>query len=370
MKTEPLNPLVERSRETPISAVDLFCGAGGLTYGLTQAGIRVETGIDIDEQVEHAFRRNNLGTDFLCWDVSRKKYPSIAKLFRPGKTRLLAGCAPCKPFSKLTNGAEQHSDWDLLDNFGRFVRGILPELVTMENVPELAERGVEVFHRFVRTLTYCGYSTDWQIVRCEEYGIPQLRRRLVLVASRIGEIRVPTGHCKSPSMWRTVRHAIGELRPLTSGERDPDDPLHVAVQSTPVNMQRIRATPHDGGTWKDWPEDLRLPCHRRSSGRSYSSVYGRMWWGKPAPTMTTLCTGLGNGRFGHPEQDRAITLREAALLQSFPSSYEFWPRQERLNRKAVGRMIGNAVPPRLGKALGQALLFHVEAVEAARRAAA
>ncbi|HEX9730411.1 MAG TPA: DNA cytosine methyltransferase [Thermoanaerobaculia bacterium] len=348
------------AQDRDISAVDLFCGAGGLTHGLIQAGIRVEAGIDIDEQAAHAFRTNNLGVDFLCWDVARKNYQSIAKLFRPDAIRLLAGCAPCQPFSKLTNGADAHEAWNLLDNFGRFVRRILPELVTMENVPELAERGDDVFQRFLGGLRSCGYWTDWTIVRCEEYGISQSRRRLVLVASRLGEIHVPKGTCRSPSRWRTVRQTIARLSPLAAGEEDSSDPLHVAVRLSPVNLKRIRATPHDGGTWKHWPKHLLLPCHKRSTGRSYSSIYGRMWWDKPGPTMTTLCTGLGNGRFGHPEQDRAITLREAALLQSFPPDYEFWPRDQKLNRRAVGRMIGNAVPPRLARALGEALMSHVQ----------
>lgn len=361
MRQATRDQLLNMVQDGPVSAVELFCGAGGLTHGLIQAGIRVEAGIDIDEQAAHAFGTNNPGVDFLCWDVARKNYPSIAKLFRPGAIRLLAGCAPCQPFSKLTNGAEAHEAWDLLDNFGRFVRGILPELVTMENVPELAKRGDEVFRRFLGTLRSCGYWTEWKIVRCEDYGIPQSRRRLVLLASRIGEIHVPDGRYRSPSRRRTVRQAIGGLPPLASGQEDPDDPLHVAVRLTPLNLRRIRATPRNGGTWKHWPKDLLLPCHRRSTGKSYSSIYGRMWWDRPGPTMTTLCTGLGNGRFGHPEQDRAITLREAALLQSFPPAYEFWSREQKLNREAVGRMIGNAVPPKLATALGQALLSHIRA---------
>jgi len=354
------------AHDCAISAVDLFCGVGGLTHGLIRAGIAVEAGIDIDEQAAHGFRANNPGVAFLSWDLARKNYQSIAKLFRPRAIRLLAGCAPCQPFSKLTNGAETHEAWDLLDNFGRFVRGILPELVTMENVPELAGRGDDVFRRFLSTLRSCGYWTNWQVVRCEDYGVPQSRRRLVLLASRLGEIHVPKGKSRSQSCWRTVRDAIGGLPQLASGEGDPEDPLHVAVRLTPVNLQRIHATPHDGGTWKHWPEELLLPCHRRNTGKSYRSIYGRMWWDKPGPTMTTLCTGLGNGRFGHPEQDRAITLREAALLQGFPPAYEFWPHTRKLNRRAVGRMIGNAVPPPLAKALGKALLSHVECMARAK----
>lgn len=344
---------------SPISAVDLFCGAGGLTHGLLQAGIDVEAGIDIDGQAEHAFVRNNPGAEFLCWDVARKNYPSVERLFQPDKFRLLAGCAPCQPFSRLTNGKGEHQAWNLLDNFGRLVAGILPELVTMENVPELADRGCEVFGRFLRTLEREGYFVDWKLVRCVEFGVPQARQRLVLLASRLGPITVPDGPYRYPSQWRTVRETIGDLLPLASGEEDPNDPLHVASRLSPMNLKRIRATRHDGGTRRDWPDNLVLDCHRKESGKSYGSIYARMWWDRPSPTMTTLCMGIGNGRFGHPEQDRAITLREAALFQTFPRDYEFWPREQKLNRQAVERMIGNAVPPKLARALGRALLRHV-----------
>lgn len=352
---------------SPISAVDLFCGAGGLTHGLLRAGIRVEAGIDIDPAAAHAYGTNNAGASFLEWDVAKKKSPSIAKLFSRGKYRLLAGCAPCQPFSKLTNGIERHRSWDLLDNFGRLVEGTLPELVTMENVPELAQRGRNVFKSFLRTLKRKGYCVDWKIVNCSDYGAPQSRKRLVLLGSRLGPIKVPKGRCSRPGAWRTVRQAIGHLPPVASGERHPDDPIHAAACLSPLNLRRIRATAFDGGTKDDWPDELVLDCHKRETGSKYHSIYGRMWWDKPAPTMTTLCNGIGNGRFGHPEQDRAITLREAALLQSFPSHYEFWPLERKLNTKAVARMIGNAVPPELARALGRALLEHVRHADRRKR---
>jgi DNA (cytosine-5)-methyltransferase 1 len=146
---------------------------------------------------------------------------------------------------------------------------------------------------------------------------------------------------------------------VEAGAQHANDRLHAAALLSPLNMKRIRATPHDGGTKDDWPRNLVLDCHRRETGSKYYSIYGRMWWDRPAPTMTTLCNGIGNGRFGHPEQDRAITLREAALLQTFPRHYEFWPPEAKLNSKAIARMIGNAVPPALARALGVALLEHV-----------
>lgn len=354
-----LKRLEENSISSPVSAVDLFCGAGGLTYGLLQAGIKVEAGIDLDAQVEHAYVSNNPNANFFCWDVSKKNSQSIARLFQPGKIRLLAGCAPCQPFSKLTQGVPKHRAWNLLDHFKRYIKGLTPELVTMENVPELAGRGREVLDRFLKTLDNLGYSVDWRIVNCPEFGIPQSRKRLVLLASRLGEVAVPDGYYSRPSQWKTVRKTIGDLPSLESGEEDPVDTLHVAALLSDMNLRRIRATSHDGGTRRSWPKELVLDCHQRKSGKTYLSIYGRMWWDKPAPTMTTLCTGLGNGRFGHPEQDRSLTLREAALFQSFPRRYEFWPSDEKLNRRAVGRMIGNAVPPKLGKAIGRAVIEHI-----------
>ena len=349
---------------SPVSAVDLFCGAGGLTHGLLRAGIRVEAGVDLDGSAEHAYTTNNDGAKFLKWDVSRVKTQSVAKLFADGKYRLLAGCAPCQPFSKLTNGRTRHRSWDLLDNFARLVKGVVPELVTMENVPELAARGSEVFEHFVATLRRLGYWVDWRVVNCLDYGAPQSRKRLVLLASRLGEIAVPEGTRSSPERWKTVRQAIGQLPALASGAAHPRDALHAASLLSPLNLKRVRATPHNGGTKEDWPRKLLLDCHKRATGARYHSIYGRMWWDKPAPTMTTLCNGIGNGRFGHPEQDRAITLREAALLQTFPRDYEFWPRDKKLPSKAVARMIGNAVPPELARAVGKAILAHVAGYEA------
>jgi DNA (cytosine-5)-methyltransferase 1 len=350
---------------SPISAVDLFCGAGGLTHGLLCAGIRVVAGVDVDRGAAHAYETNNAGAHFLQWDLRHKDYPSIARLFADGEHRLLAGCAPCQPFSKLTNGIERHHSWGLLNNFARFVEGVTPELVMMENVAELARRGRNVFDRFVRCLERNKYSVDWKIVNCADYGVPQSRKRLILVASRLGDIKVPDGRYSPPSKWKTVRRAIGDLPPIDAGAQHCNDPLHTAARLSPTNMKRIRSTPHDGGTKDNWPNDLVLDCHRRESGSRYHSIYGRMWWDKPAPTLTTLCNGIGNGRFGHPEQDRAITLREAALLQTFPLDYEFWPRETKLNSKTIARMIGNAVPPELGRALGEALLDHVRDVDRA-----
>lgn len=351
--------------KSPISAVDLFCGCGGMTHGLMQAGISVNAGIDSDAKVEYAYTYNNPGATFLRWDVTDTSSRRIAELFTPGKYRLLVGCAPCQPFSSLTYGIDNHHARDLLDYFGGFVADIRPELVAMENVPGLAKRGRPVFDRFVTALKRSSYHIDWRVVRCCEYGVPQLRKRLILLASRLGEIKVPDGRYRHPSQWGTVRQTIGSLRPLQAGEQDPCDPMHVTPQLSPLNLDRIRATRHDGGSRKDWPERLVFQCHRRlsQSGGGYQNVGGRMWWDRPAPTITTSCLRINSGRYGHPEQDRSISFREAALLQSFPHSYQFWPLNQRLNRGAVSRMIGNAVPPKLAREIGQAIMKHVAGLD-------
>lgn len=344
---------------SPITAVDLFCGAGGLTHGLMKAGIAVEAGIDVDPQCRFVYERNNPSVTFIERDVAEVDAQTVQACYRPKAIRLLAGCAPCQPFSKLTNGIQKHRSWNLLDRFALLVEQLRPELVTMENVPELTKRGQVVFEHFCEVLRRADYYVAHEIVNCCDYRVPQARHRLVLLASQLGPLPIPKGKARFPSQRKTVRKAIGKLPPLESGGQDPDDSLHVASLLSDLNLRRIRATPHDGGCRSEWPEELVLDCHRRKSGERYHSIYGRMWWDRPAPTMTTLCNGIGNGRFGHPEQDRAISLREAAILQSFPKWYEFWPEKQILNRKAVGRMIGNAVPPALAKALGEAILDHV-----------
>lgn len=353
----PRNAGLRRTElQTDIVGVDLFCGAGGLTSGLMESGIPIVAGIDLDHRCKYAYEHNNPGARFIASDVSSIRGSDLEALYPEGSVRLLAGCAPCQPFSKLTNGKGKHKSWNMLDHFGRLIDELSPELVTMENVPEVADRGKDVLKSFFEVLERNGFAIDSKVVDCDEYGVPQRRRRFVLLASRVGAIRIPKGFYSGSVKRKTVKDAIGWLPYLTSGETHWSDPLHCASDLSPLNQKRIEATPLNGGTWRDWPEELRLECHKKDSGRSFGSVYGRMKWDEPGPTMTTLCTGLGNGRFGHPEQDRAISLREAALIQSFPKRYRFAPPGEQVNRSAVSRMIGNAVPPRLAFSLGKALI--------------
>ncbi|WP_426977002.1 DNA cytosine methyltransferase [Acinetobacter johnsonii] len=330
-----------------IEAVDLFCGVGGLTAGLIQSGIKVKAGYDIAEECRFAYEFNNKAS-FVNKDVAEVSAAEILSWYSKNTIKLLAGCAPCQPFSTYNQGKDTSTDkkWPLLYHFSRLIRDVEPELVTMENVPDVIKH--KVYQDFVDELESLGYEISAQEVACVNYGIPQTRRRHVLIASKIGKVNlIPSTH-DAPV---TVREVIANLEILSAGQMSSLDPLHTSSNLSEINMKRIKAS-SPGGTWRDWPEHLRADCHKKESGRSYPSVYGRMEWDKPAPTMTTLCYGFGNGRFGHPEQDRAISLREAALFQTFPPDYVFAETPKKINFKSIGRMIGNAVPVRLGEIIG------------------
>lgn len=235
------------------------------------------------------------------------------------------------------------------------MRETKPDFVTMENVPRLRDQ--LVFLDFVASLEGEGFEVSHSVVKCSEYGVPQQRQRLVLIASRHGRIKLVTpNHSKNTT---SVRKAIGELPPLIAGEVCATDPLHQASELSDLNLKRIRAS-KPGGTWRDWPSELVANCHGKDSGSGYSSVYGRMEWDEPSPTMTTQFYGFGNGRFGHPEQDRAISLREGAILQSFAKKYMFVEPGKPIHTKTIGRLIGNAVPVKLGEAIGKSFVRHLD----------
>jgi DNA (cytosine-5)-methyltransferase 1 len=339
-----------------IEAIDLYCGAGGLTCGLQRADIKVLAGIDTDNQCKFAFESNNNST-FIKKDVTDVRGAELKKLFSTGSIKLLAGCAPCQPFSTYRKSADAtaHAKWGLLSEFERLVLELEPDIVTMENVPQLSQH--QPFKDFLATLQEMKYETTWKVVNCADYGVPQHRKRLVLLASRLGAIDLPG---KTSGSWVTVREAIGELPHIKAGVPDATDALHRSATLTPLNLKRIKASTA-GGSWSEWPKELVAKCHTKKNGKTFRSVYGRMAWDEPAPTMTTLCFGFGNGRFGHPKQDRAISLREAAIFQSFPKDYRFIEDETEISFKGVGRMIGNAVPPGLGAAIGRAVLAHVSA---------
>lgn len=349
-----------------IACIDLFCGAGGLTHGLIRAGVSVVAGIDVDTACRHPFEANN-GARFLTQDINSVKPSDLKQLYGDAKIRILAGCAPCQPFSTYSQRYDTITSerWPLLYQFARLIKSVRPEIVTMENVP-LVERHA-VFDDFIATLQRLGYSVWMNVVDCTRYGLPQTRRRMVILASLIGPIDLISPTYEKP---RSVKDAIGALPAIHAGGSHDADVFHVSSRLSNLNLERIRAS-RPGGTWRDWPLRLVAQCHRRETGRTYPGVYGRMTWDDPSPTITTQFYGFGNGRFGHPDQDRAISLREGAILQGFPEDYAFLPADGAIQFKTLGRMIGNAVPVALGEAIGHSILAHLKVgAQAERKGAA
>ena len=351
----------KRNRYTEIDVVDLFCGIGGLSYGMKTVGFHIKGGFDIDPTCKFAYEYNN-GASFFFKDIKEVKRKDIRPLYSDGAVRILAGCAPCQPFSTYANKNKNKdpSKYDLLYEFGRLVETVRPDIVTMENVPSIrAFKLKNVLNDFINLLEDEKYHVSVKIVFCPQYGIPQTRKRLVLLASKFGEIDLLPPTITDPNDYVTVRGTIGDLEPLAAGEVSKTDPLHRAASLSPLNLRRIQAT-KEGGSWRDWPDELKLRCHKSSTGKSFGSVYGRMKWDEPSPTMTTECTGIGNGRFGHPEQDRAISAREAALLQTFPMNYKFFEDERKVSLTKASRYIGNAVPPKLGEIIGKSIVNHLD----------
>jgi DNA (cytosine-5)-methyltransferase 1 len=346
-----------------IKVIDLFCGVGGLSHGFVQEGLEVVAGFDIDETCRYPFEVNN-NAAFIAKDIREVTSDEINRFFGDASIKVLVGCAPCQPFSTYSFKSpdkaknEKIAKWSLLNEFSRIIEDVKPHIVSMENVPGLAKFGLSgVFKDFIKVLEKNQYEVDFKVVYCPAYGVPQQRKRLVLLASRLGKIAIiPDTH--TIANYPTVAQTIGKLEPIGSGEVSSSDPIHRAAKLSDLNIKRIQQS-KPGGTWRDWDEDLLLDCHKRETGKTYRSVYGRMNWDAPAPTMTTFCTGIGNGRFGHPIQDRAISLREAALLQTFPQGYKFVQEGSTVNSKRLSTHIGNAVPVNLGRAIAKSIKFHL-----------
>lgn len=339
-------------------AIDLFCGIGGLTYGIQQTGINVVAGVDIDSTCQYAYEKNN-NAIFINKGIEEIKKEELQVYYPKSCIKILMGCAPCQPFStyslRYTKEGPKDEKWKLLYFFRDLAKEIQPEIISMENVPQLVKNNV--FVDFVEGLKNEGYHVSWKVVNCAGYGVPQNRNRLVLLASKLGEINLIPPLYKEKD-YITVKEAIGNLPKIADGEIYKKDTLHRASKLSKINKKRIRCSV-PGGTWKDWDESLQLSCHKKNTGKGYRSVYGRMEWDKPSPTITTQFYGYGNGRFGHPEQDRAISMREGAILQSFPPNYKFIDIGHPLSNHQIGVHIGNAVPVKLGEAIGNSILIHL-----------
>lgn len=342
----------------PAQVVDLFCGIGGLTCGLIQSGMDVVGGFDNDPTCRFSYEHNN-HVPYYMRNIREVGALEVNELYAENAVKVLVGCAPCQPFSqmrfKMRQANVKDDKYDLLLEFGRLIDEIHPAVISMENVPQIKE--TDVYRQFITILERNGYHYDAQVVYCPNYGIPQTRRRFVLVGSQLGQIElIPPTH--NPQDVH-VRDYIADLPALEAGQINPDDPLHRSSALSQINLQRIRAS-IPGGTWHDWPEELRCACHKKESGTTYASVYGRMTWEQIGPTITTQFYNYGTGRFGHPEQDRALSLREGAILQTFPRNYDFVDPEKDFVLRDISRHIGNAVPVRLGEVIGLTIRGHLQ----------
>lgn len=346
------------SDQNKIAVIDLFCGIGGLSQGFVLEGFDVIAGYDNDPSCKFAFEHNN-SSIFFDRDVTTLQGTELNQLFG-NRTKVLVGCAPCQPFSSYSFKLKDKDPkkLNMLYTFSRLIEETNPTIISMENVPQLVDNKANIFKDFHYKLLELGYHIHYETVYCPDYGIPQTRKRLVLLASKLGPIKL-IEKTNTPDNYVTVRNTIAHLPAVNAGEYDPNDPLHRARALNEINLKRIKHT-KEGGSWRDWPKELLLECYKKKSGNSYGSVYGRMKWDSPSPTMTTHCTGLGNGRFGHPEQDRAITLREASLLQTFPKNYKFYETMNSYNPSIICRQIGNAVPPKLGQVIARSIKEHLK----------
>lgn len=285
----------------PAEIIDLFCGIGGLTRGLMDSGLNVIAGFDIDPTCQYTYEHNN-NVPYHMQNIREIHAADLNELYTEDAIRILVGCAPCQPFSqmrfKLGEANEHDEKYNLLLEYGRLIEELHPTIISMENVPQIKK--TEIYMQFIQMLQDNGYYFSEKVVYCPDYGIPQSRRRFVLIGSLLGTIELiaPTHHREDVS----VRNFIDHLPHIEAGGVDPNDALHRSASLSEINLRRIRAS-RPGGTWRDWPEELRCPCHRKSSGKTYSSVYGRMSWDRIGPTITTQFYSFGTGRYGHPEQD-------------------------------------------------------------------
>lgn len=340
-----------------LRAVDFFCGGGGMTCGLRMAGIDVLGGVDIAADCRETYEFNNPPARFVEQDASDLDMETLSDIFdihRDDSHLIFVGCSPCQYWSKIrTDRGKSEKSAFLLKEFQRFIDSFLPGFVVLENVPGLRSNPQSYLPHFRDFLRHSGYSFADDVIDTSRYGVPQHRHRYLLVASRTcASVTLPEGDAATVSVRQVIGETNGFPR-IAAGHADDTNFMHTSADLSALNLRRIRATPHDGGdrfSWKDDPE-LQIDAYK---GRDdiFRDVYGRIRWDAPAPTITTRFNSLSNGRFGHPEEDRALSLREGACLQTFPKSYRFFGP----SRNSVARQIGNAVPPLLARHIGTHLM--------------
>lgn len=338
--------------------VDLFSGSGGASLGFRDEGFKPVLGLDIDEDSAMTYFYN-FRSEVIIGDAREYHASDIRR--KVGDVDVLIGCPPCQGFTRLRRKESQDPRNDLVIHFGNLAAGLKPKILVFENVPGILKgKNLEYFQKFLRTITKVGYGYRMGILNAADYGVPQRRKRIILLASRdleiLKKLKLPerthshprdSKHTGLPP-WKTVRDVIADLLALEAGEAELSDSLHVARKHTKRVLDIIKSLPKDGGSRKDIPPELVLACHRKNPG--FNDVYGRMTWNEPAPTLTSGCSNPSKGRFIHPEQDRGITLREAARIQTFPDGHVFFG-----NKTSIEYQIGNALPPLFSKKIAESV---------------
>lgn len=345
------------------AVLDLFCGVGGSALGFVRAGFRIVGAADIDPDACTTYAAL-IGVKPLCIDLSSLAPREAAQIWnlRPFEVDVLLGCPPCQGFTRMRNAEGRKDPRNrLVLTFLDYLEYFRPRFLVFENVPGLirTSHGLLYYRALYQGLERLGYRIRSEEVDAADYGVPQHRRRILVVGALHESPPFPKpthGHPESPEVrsglrrpWVTVREAIGHLRPLKAGESDPEDPMHRAPRMRGRVAAFIARVPKDGGSRTDVPREYWLPCHLKHDG--HKDVYGRLAWDRPSVVITSGCCNVSKGRFAHPEQDRAITPREAALLQGFPSDVQFAG-----NFESIRRQIGNAVPPPLAEAVARAIM--------------
>ncbi len=336
-----------------IKAIDFFCGAGGLTRGLLDAGISVAGGVDNDARLRETYSRNNAPSVFINEDIRNVEIDELRNELGivPSDAVLYAACTPCQPFSTLNAMKGEDARKSLLMDFARIVAERPPDFIIVENVPGLNNaRGREIYQQFVETLENEKFAVSADMLDAKRFGAPQTRKRFILVASRHGQPTLPEPD--GVGSVKTVESAIAKYPAIADGEKSDEYPNHEAKKLQPHHKKIVMAVPKDGGSRSDVADkSILLKCHQRNP-KAHKDVFGRMAWNKPSPTLTCRCADVYCGRFIHPEQHRGISLREAAALQTFPDRYEFFGK----SFLEKSRQIGNAVPVEVGRRLGESII--------------
>ncbi len=344
-----------------IKAVDFFCSGGGMSFGLQKAGIDVLAGIDIDPKCQETYEANIKGSRYILADIKKLKESYLSReinIKRNDDNLIFVGCSPCQYWTIIrTNKNRSKKSKHLLNDFHRFVKYYNPGYVVVENVPGILkkykESGLDIF---VQSLQKSGYTVYYEVVNLHHYGVPETRKRFSLIANRVSDKSVFPKKTKNRPV---VADFIGEkngFKKISAGHKDTTRFLHTVAGLSEENLRRLKMTKKDGGSRNVWANtDLQINAYKHKNGNtSFSDTYGRMSWNRPAPTLTTKFFSISNGRFAHPEENRAISLREGATLQTFPKKYTFIGD----SISQIARMIGNAVPPFYAKKMGDAIIKH------------